>query len=94
MQRGGILSSTVPEVTLKPGEVSEFLFWLLIELSSLRSEKAIRALSDFLILGYTRREVCEKYHLSGSHFSVALRQLMRVNDLARLTASYYNATTA
>lgn len=93
MQQGDVLSFTVPEVTLKPGEVPESLFWLLVELSSLRSEKVIRALSDFLILGYTRREVCEKYNLSGGHFSVALRQLMRVNDLARLTASYYNGTS-
>ncbi|EOY9084418.1 PapB/FocB family fimbrial expression transcriptional regulator [Escherichia coli] len=44
---------------LIPGRVTEDFFWLLIELSPLRSEKVIRALRDFLVLGYTRKEVCE-----------------------------------
>ncbi|HAX9584600.1 TPA: transcriptional regulator [Escherichia coli] len=76
---------------LKAGEVSESLFWLLVELSSLRSEKTIRALNDFLVLGYTRKEVCEKYHLSGGNFSVALRRIMHVDGIARLVAAYYNS---
>ena len=49
---------------LIPGKVPEELFWLLMELSPLRSEKVIRALKDFLVLGYTRKEVCEKYEVS------------------------------
>ncbi|CAD5746615.1 PapB/FocB family fimbrial expression transcriptional regulator [Escherichia coli] len=76
---------------LKAGEVSESLFWLLVELSSLRSEKTIRALNDFLVLGYTRKEVCEKYHLSGGNFSVALRRITHVDGIARLVATYYNS---
>lgn len=76
---------------LKEGEVSEYLFWLLVELSSLRSEKTIQALNDFLVFGYTRKEVCEKYHLSSGNFSVALRRIMHVDSIARLIATYYNS---
>ncbi|HCQ8909919.1 TPA: transcriptional regulator, partial [Escherichia coli] len=73
-----IISFTGAGEKLKAGEVSESLFWLLVELSSLRSEKTILALNDFLVLGYTRKEVCDKYHLSGGNFSVALRRIMYV----------------
>ncbi|CAD5644428.1 major pilu subunit operon regulatory protein PapB [Escherichia coli] len=86
-----IISFTGAGEKLKAGEVSESLFWLLVELSSLRSEKTIRALNDFLVLGYTRKEVCEKYHLSGGNFSVALRRIMHVDGIARLVAAYYNS---
>ena len=84
MQVGDIISFTEIGETLKAGEVSEYLFWLLVELSSLRSEKAICALNDFLVLGYTRKEVCGKYHLSSGHFSVALRRIMHVDGIVRL----------
>ncbi|ELL3261871.1 transcriptional regulator, partial [Escherichia coli] len=43
---------------LIPGKVSEFVFPLLMELSSVRSERVIYALRDFLVWGYTR---CERY---------------------------------
>ncbi|MCI3086820.1 adhesin biosynthesis transcription regulatory family protein [Escherichia coli] len=86
-----IISFTGAGEKLKAGEVSESLFWLLVELSSLRSEKTIRALDDFLVLGYTRKEVCDKYHLSGGNFSVALRRIMHVDGIARFVAAYYNS---
>ena len=40
------------------GKVFEFVFPLLMELSSVRSERVIYALRDFLVWGYTR---CERY---------------------------------
>ncbi|EEW6222731.1 transcriptional regulator [Escherichia coli] len=86
-----IISFTEAGEKLKAGEVSESLFWLLVELSSLRSEKTILALNDFLVLGYTRKEVCDKYHLSGGNFSVALRRIMYVDGIARRVATYYNS---
>ncbi len=89
-----IISFTGAGEKLKEGEVSEYLFWLLVELSSLRSEKTIRALNDFLVFGYTRKEVCEKHHLSSGNFSVALRRIMRVDGIARLVAAYYNSKDA
>ncbi|EPO2325288.1 PapB/FocB family fimbrial expression transcriptional regulator [Escherichia coli] len=91
MLTGNIISFTGAGEKLKEGEVSEHLFWLLVELSSLRSERTIQALNDFLVLGYTRKEVCEKYHLSSGNFSVALRRIMHVDGIARLVAAYYNS---
>ncbi|WP_256137206.1 adhesin biosynthesis transcription regulatory family protein, partial [Escherichia coli] len=44
---------------LIPGKVSEFVFPLLMELSSVRSERVICAFRDFLVWGYTKKKVCE-----------------------------------
>lgn len=68
-------------MVLTPGKVSESLFWLLVELSPLRSEKVILALKGFLVLGYTRREVCDEYKVSYGYFSVALRRIRHVSDV-------------
>ncbi|HAW2654372.1 TPA: transcriptional regulator [Escherichia coli] len=76
---------------LVPGQVHEIHFQLLMEISPVYSDKVILALNDFLVLGYTRKEVCEKYHLSGGNFSVALRRIMHVDGVARLVAAYYNS---
>ncbi|EFH2540535.1 transcriptional regulator, partial [Escherichia coli] len=45
---------------LIPGKMSEMHFWLLVEISPIHSEKIILALKDFLVMGYTRKEVCER----------------------------------
>ncbi|EFC9510245.1 transcriptional regulator [Escherichia coli] len=66
---------------LIPGKVDERRFWLLIELSPFRSEKIVRALRDFLVMGYNRKEVCEKYGTSYSYFSIALKRLTHINDI-------------
>ena len=66
---------------LIPGKVPEDFFWALIELSPLRSEKVVRALRDFLVLGYTRKEVCEKYSVSYGYFSVALKRIRHIDDI-------------
>ncbi|EJJ1300015.1 transcriptional regulator [Salmonella enterica] len=75
--------------TLKPGKVSESFFWLLIELSPLRSEKVIRSLRDFLVFGYTRREVCEKYSVSHGYFSVALKRVLHIDNVVKQLMSHY-----
>ncbi len=74
---------------LIPGKVSEDFFWTLVELSPLRSEKVVRALRDFLVQGYTRKEVCEKYGVSYGYFSVALKRIRHVNNIiCQLMHSY------
>ncbi len=73
---------------LIPGKVPERLFWVLMELSPLRSEKVIRALKDFLVLGYTRKEVCEKYEVSYGYFSVALKRIRHVDDVVCQLVKY------
>ena len=66
---------------LRPGEVNERRFWLLIELSPFRIEKIICALWDFLVIGYDRREACRKHGASYSYFSIALKRLVYINGV-------------
>ncbi|EAU2345825.1 transcriptional regulator [Salmonella enterica] len=64
---------------LIPGKMSELHFWLLIEISPIHSEKIILALKDFLVLGFSRKEVCERHKISSGYFSGALGRFQRVN---------------
>lgn len=64
---------------LMPGKMSESHFWLLIEISPIHSEKIILALKDFLVMGYSRREVCERHKISSGYFSGAIGRFQRVN---------------
>ena len=73
---------------LIPGKVPEDFFWALIELSPLRSEKVVRALRDFLVLGYVRKEVCEKYGVSYGYFSVALKRIRHTDDIVCQLVKY------
>ncbi|EBH7349113.1 adhesin biosynthesis transcription regulatory family protein [Escherichia coli] len=72
-----------------PGSMQDVHFLLLIEVSSLHSEKVINALRDFLVDGYTRREVCERHKVSPGYFSVALRKLQRIEQAIFQLAPYY-----
>lgn len=89
MQESSSFFINKDKASLIPGEISESHFWLLIELSPIRSEKVVRALMDFLVLGYTRGEACEKYKVSLSYFSVSLKRLTHVNNIVGQMASYY-----
>lgn len=85
----GEKEKTTVNKVLKPGDMSESLFWLLIELSPFRSEKVISALRDFVVLGYTRREVCERYGVSHSYFSISLRRFLHIDDVAKHLINHY-----
>ena len=74
---------------LIPGKVSEFVFPLLMELSSVRSERVIYALRDFLVWGYTRKEVCERYGVTYSYFSKALKRVCRVGNIIVCLLEHY-----
>ena len=50
--------------------ISNEHFWLLIELSGIRSDKIIMSLREHLVDGFTKREVCERNDVSLSYFSI------------------------
>ncbi|WP_407904707.1 adhesin biosynthesis transcription regulatory family protein [Escherichia coli] len=75
--------------SLMPGKMPELHFWLLIEISPIHSEKIILALKDFLVMGYSRREVCERYHISSGYFSGALGRFQRVNTTVIQLIPFY-----
>ncbi|UCQ27279.1 adhesin biosynthesis transcription regulatory family protein [Edwardsiella tarda] len=92
----GIDSSDDGDVTLSikrdnfiPGAMTEGRFWLLIEISSIHSEKVIAALNEHLVLGYSRKEVCERNNVSAGYLSLSLAKLLRVEIAAASLSTYY-----
>lgn len=75
--------------SLMPGKMTELHFWLLIEISPIHSEKIIFALKDFLVLGYSRKEVCERHQISPGYFSGALGRFQRVNATVMQLTPFY-----
>ncbi|EAP7415025.1 transcriptional regulator [Salmonella enterica] len=77
---------------LSSGNMSEKQFWLLAEISPIHSEKVLNSLRDFLVLGYTRREACERHEVSQGYFSGALRRFQRTHQtVSRLVPFYISA---
>ena len=74
---------------LSPGRVAEHHFWLLVEIAPLHSEKVISALRDFLVLGYSRKEACERHEVSQGYFSGALGRIQRVHLTVNRLIPFY-----
>ncbi|ELY3087354.1 adhesin biosynthesis transcription regulatory family protein [Klebsiella aerogenes] len=89
MQRGFLHLCKDQRKLLTPGRMTEAQFWLLVEVSSIHSEKIILALKDFLVSGYTRREVCERNKISSGYFSSALGRFQHVNLTVSQLVPYY-----
>lgn len=75
---------------LTPASLSNEHFWMLIEISPVYSEKIIRALRDFLVLGRERKEIYESHNVSSSYFSVALGRISRVDNIVSSLTPYYH----
>lgn len=84
-----VLFSKKREGVLMPAEVPEEQFWLLIEISSIHSERIIQALKDYLVSGYSRKAVCERYGVNNGYFSTSLGRLHRINQMVWRLAPYY-----
>ncbi|HAO0301293.1 TPA: transcriptional regulator [Escherichia coli] len=89
MSDSGLFLSKKCGCSLSPGKMPEGQFWLLIEISSVHSEKVINALGDFFVLGYTRREVCERHGVSQSYFSGALRHFRYTHQVVSKLVPFY-----
>ncbi|EPC0821986.1 PapB/FocB family fimbrial expression transcriptional regulator (plasmid) [Escherichia albertii] len=74
---------------LTPASLSNEHFWMLIEICPVYSEKMIRALRDFLVLGKERKNICELHNVSLSYFSVTLGRVSYVNEIVSSLTSYY-----
>ncbi|EHX6758362.1 TPA: PapB/FocB family fimbrial expression transcriptional regulator [Salmonella enterica subsp. enterica serovar Muenchen] len=60
---------------LSPGLVSEEHFRLLIDISSVRSERIINALKAYFVDGKVRKKICEEFKLSAGYLSVKIREI-------------------
>ncbi|MFL4555360.1 adhesin biosynthesis transcription regulatory family protein [Yersinia kristensenii] len=77
--------------SLQPGKISELHFWLLVEISSVHSEKVINALKDYFVLGYTRKEACERHNVSPSYFSGAVGRFQRLSMVIHRLIPFYTS---
>ncbi|WP_409071766.1 PapB/FocB family fimbrial expression transcriptional regulator [Escherichia coli] len=76
-------------VKLTDYNVSNEHFWLLIELSGIRSDKIIMSLRDHLVDGFSKRESCERHDVSLSYFSLSLKKLSYIHHISSLISEYY-----
>lgn len=83
------LQLRIKQGALVPGKITEDQFCLLMEMSSIRSEKVIQALREYLINGKSRVAVCEYYKLGSGHFSLSLDRLQRLSYIASQLSCYY-----
>lgn len=86
----GTPAKVVKNRMLIPGFVSEEVFDLLIELSSVHSIKIVNAMHDYLVFGENKKDVCDRYGANASYFSIALGRLFRVNQIVSQLISYYH----
>ncbi|WP_317453218.1 PapB/FocB family fimbrial expression transcriptional regulator [Escherichia albertii] len=71
------------------GSLSSEQFDLLVELSSIHSQKIILAMHDHLVLGDSRKVVCERYSVNAGYLSVCIGRLLRVErNVSKLVRFY------
>lgn len=71
------------------GTVNKDMFFILIDISSVRSEKVINALTDFFVYGYSRNKVCERYSVNPGYLSVKIKELQLLGRKIKDIAPYY-----
>lgn len=76
--------------SLIPAEVQEVHFWLLVEVSPIHSKKVIMALHDHLVIGVSRKNVCESYQVNPGYFSTSLSRLYQIDKMVAQLVPYYS----
>ncbi|HAK5377354.1 TPA: transcriptional regulator [Salmonella enterica] len=74
---------------LIPGQVHEIHFRLLMDISPIYSDKVIQALRDFLVLGFTRKESCERHNVSPGYLSTTLGRIQNISKSVSQLMPYY-----
>lgn len=65
---------------LRQGTLTEKEFDLFIDLTTIRSESAIRALKDYFVNGRNRADVCLTHGVSQGFLSVKIKQCQLMNE--------------
>ncbi|MXI59081.1 transcriptional regulator [Escherichia coli] len=65
-------------------------FDLLIDVSTIHSEKVRCALKEFLVEGYSTKEVCDRNGVSRGYFSSALGRLYRIDNIVAKLNRFYS----
>ncbi|EGK7719932.1 transcriptional regulator [Salmonella enterica] len=75
---------------LIPGKVDDEYFWMLINISTIHSNKVICALHDHLVFGYTKKESCERHNVSPSYLSISLKRIINISKITQSIYLYYS----
>lgn len=79
-------------VTLYPGTVPEHYFRMLLDISSIRSEKVTQALYGYFVKGKTRIQVCNEHDVFQGYLSVKIREInllnKKINELYELRFAF------
>lgn len=59
----------------------------------MHSEKVILALKDYLVYGYTRKYVTERYGVNNGYFSISLARLTNVSKVVLKLIPYYQESS-
>ncbi len=76
--------------SLDINNISNEHFWLLIELSAIRSNKIIMSLRDYLVDGFSKQEACDRNDVSQSYFSISLKKILYIHNISSLISKFYN----
>ncbi|EGM1628031.1 transcriptional regulator [Salmonella enterica] len=74
---------------LEAGTVPADQFWLLVEISSIHSNRIINALHDYLVDGDSRKIICGRYNVNNGYFSVCLKRLVDVHKIVIELVPFY-----
>lgn len=74
---------------LPSGSVSGDEFWYLIELTSIRSDKTIRALYDYFVLNRPRTHCCDKHSVGNGYFGACISRFEHVIHVVNTLLNYY-----
>ncbi|EEY5917433.1 adhesin biosynthesis transcription regulatory family protein [Escherichia coli] len=72
-----------------PGKLDEEHFWLLVEISSIHSEKVIKAMKAHLVHGMPRKSVCDEYNVNNGYLSTSLARLNYIHRVASCLSAFY-----
>ncbi|EBB3986439.1 hypothetical protein ACEL77_003352 [Salmonella enterica subsp. enterica serovar Saintpaul] len=75
---------------LYQGFVTEEHFALLVEMSTIRSDKIRKALNEYFVDGVSRAKVCEKHNVTQGCLSVKIKNLQRLSKLVYESQSFYS----
>ena len=74
---------------LIPGHADKKHLNLLIDISSIRSHKVIKALNDYFILGKARTEICDEYDVNQGYLSLKIKEIKLLNEKILNLLPYY-----
>ncbi|EFE1057635.1 TPA: hypothetical protein PN979_004819 [Escherichia coli] len=78
------------QFNLKPGCVEKQHFFLLLSLTSITSENLKSALEHYFVLGESQRDVCKRFNVNISYFSLKVALIQDVNRRVVSMYPFYN----